>query len=336
MTRPIHIIGAGGIGVAMGYALANAGRQVTMVEKNAEKLEAGQQQGLQVEGHAPIKDIPFIAFDSWQEPDDALLLLCTKTFNNAEVLESINKKDLIIPVQNGYDELLDQQPHFGEAIASYVSECDRQRPFTRITREGELHVGQRKQTTDENKAILAELAETLKGNPLFEVLLVDDVLPYKRTKLMYNAAISPLAASAGVDNATLLSDKLVKTYFFKLILENYSILKYNNLELAKIGPFHPDTVSKILRIPGLPEIMAQSFKPSLRGTYCSMAPDMGSAQTEIEAYNGYLVKLAGNMPCPYNRAAVEMVRKITNDRLQPGYKHLFIMQRELQAQGINT
>lgn len=336
MIRPIHIIGAGGIGVAMGYALATAGRQVTMVEKNPEKIAAGQLQGLQVEGHAPVTNISFVAFDEWQEPDGALLLLCTKTFNNAEVLEKINKKDLIIPVQNGYDELLDQQPHFGEAIASYVSECDRQRPFTRITREGELHVGQRKQTTAENKAILAELAETLKGNPLFEVLLVADVLPYKRTKLMYNAAISPLAASAGVDNATLLSDKLVKNYFFKLILENYAILKHNNMDLAKIGPFHPDTVSKILRIPGLPEIMAQSFKPSLRGTYCSMAPDMGSPQTEIEAYNGYLVKLAGNMPCPYNRAAVEMVRTITNDRLQPDYKHLFIMQRELQAQGIKT
>ncbi len=336
MTRSIHIIGAGGIGVAMGYALAGAGRHITMVEKNTDKVAAGNQGGLQVEGHQPITGIPFVSFADWQEPEDSILMLCTKTFNNEEVLAKISNRDLIIPVQNGYDTLLDQQPHFGEAIASYVSECERQRPFTRITRAGELHIGQRKPTTDDNKAILSDLAQSLSNNPLFEVLLVDDVLPYKRTKLMYNAAISPLAASAGVDNATLLSDRLVKNYFFKLILENYGILKNAGLELAKIGPFHPDTVSKILRIPGLPEIMAQSFKPSLRGTYCSMAPDMGSPQTEIEAYNGYLVKLAGNMPCPYNRAAVAMVRTITEQRLKPDYQHLFIMQRELQAQGIKA
>lgn len=336
MIQSIHIIGAGGIGVAMGYALANSGLKITMVEQNTNKVDSGNKEGLQVEGHPTIKNISFIAFDEWQQPDNTITMLCTKTFNNAEVLERIYNKHLIIPVQNGYDELLDQQEHFGEAIASYVSECERDRPYTRITREGELHIGLRQQTSNENKAIVAELAASLKGNPLFEVLLVDDVLPYKRTKLMYNSAISPLAASAGVDNATLLSDKLVKKYFFKLILENYSILKNAKFELAKIGPFHPDTVSKILRIPGLPEIMSHSFKPSLRGTYCSMAPDMGTPQTEIEAYNGYLTKLAGDLPCPYNRAAVHMVRTITKERLQPDYQHLFIMQRELQAQGIKT
>ena len=36
--RPVHIIGAGGIGIAVGYALFNAGRQVTLIEKDPEKL----------------------------------------------------------------------------------------------------------------------------------------------------------------------------------------------------------------------------------------------------------------------------------------------------------
>jgi len=162
------------------------------------------------------------------------------------------------------------------------------------------------------------------------------VLPYKATKLMYNAAISPLAASAGVDNATLLSDTLAKRYFFKLILENYAILKHAKKPMATIGPFHPDTVSKILKTPGLPEVMAIFFKPSLRGTYCSMAPDMGSAHTEISAYNGYLVDLAADLPCPYNRAAVNMVNTITEKRLKPDYSHLFLMKEELKKQGIGV
>ena len=40
----------------------------------------------------------------------------------------------------------------------------------------------------------------------------------------------------------------------------------------------------------LGKLMAQFFRPSLRGTYCSMSPDMGSGRTEIDAYNGHLVQ----------------------------------------------
>ena len=48
---------------------------------------------------------------------------------------------------------------------------------------------------------------------LFSVELVDDIRPYKAIKLMYNAAISPLAAAAGVDNGELLTDGLGKKIF---------------------------------------------------------------------------------------------------------------------------
>ena len=332
---PVHIVGAGGIGVALGYSLARNGCDVTMVESEAEKVEHGNHDGLLVEGYDAIK-VPFVNFDQWQSSGDVLTLLCTKTFHNAGVLTKIANEQKVIPVQNGYDSLLDSKSHYGEGIASFVSECERNRPLTRITREGEFHLGPRRSASAEEKEVLSQLSSMLNGTPLFENILVDDVLPYKATKLMYNAAISPLAASAGVDNATLLSDSLAKRYFFKLILENYAILKNANKSMATIGPFHPDTVSRILKTPGLPEIMAIFFKPSLRGTYCSMAPDMGSAHTEIDAYNGYLVELAGELPCPYNRAAVNMVKTITERRLQPDYTHLHIMEDELRKQGIGA
>ena len=108
--------------------------------------------------------------------------------------------------------------------------------------------------------------------------LVDDVRPYKAAKLMYNAAISPLAAGAGVDNAALLTDPLANRLFFALLLENHAILRHAGVPLARIGPFHPDVVARILRTPLLPQLMSHFFRPSLRGTYCSMAPDMGSGQ----------------------------------------------------------
>ena len=223
-SYPIHIIGAGGIGVALGFSLARNGCDVNMIESQAEKVAHGNKNGLIVEGYDAIK-VPFTSFEHWAATDEALTLLCTKTFNNTDVLKKIVNKQKIIPVQNGYDISLDNNSHFGEGIASFVSECERDRPVTRITRDGEFHLGPRRTASEDEMSILSELSSMLKDTPLFKVELVDDVLPYKATKLMYNAAISPLAASAGVDNATLLSDKLAKRYFFKLILENYAILK---------------------------------------------------------------------------------------------------------------
>jgi len=142
-----------------------------------------------------------------------------------------------------------------------------------------------------------------------------------------NAAISPLAASSGVDNAELLTDRQAKRLFFGLLQENYRILRNAGVPLARIGPFHPDTVSRILRTPGLAAAMAVFFRPSLRGTYCSMAPDIGTGRTEIDAYNGHLIRLAGDFPCPLNRAAYALVNRVVNESLAPARDHLrFLVQ----------
>jgi 2-dehydropantoate 2-reductase len=176
--------------------------------------------------------------------------------------------------------------------------------------------------TATERADLAALAAALAAAGLFPIELVEDVRPYKAAKIMYNAAISPLAAAAGVDNGELLRDPLAKRLFLGLLRENYAILRHARVPLARIGPFHPDTVSRILRTPGLPSLMAVFFRPSLRGTYCSMAPDISTGRTEIEAYNGHLIRLAGDFPCPLNRAAFALIDKIVKERLAPHREHL--------------
>jgi 2-dehydropantoate 2-reductase len=274
-------------------------------------------------------------FKDWTPAKEACVLLCTKTYDNPAVLDRLGNEVRLVPVQNGFDALLDQRNHAGEGIASFVSECDRGRPVTRITRPGCLHIGPRREANATEQAELDSLASALTNGGLFPVERVTDVRPYKAAKLMYNAAISPLAAAAGVDNGELLTDPVAKRLFFALLLENYAILRHAGVPLARIGPFHPDTVSKILRTPGLPSLMAVFFRPSLRGTYCSMSPDVGSGRTEIEAYNGHLVRLAGAYPCPLNRAALAMMQSIVTQRLAPNREHLHKMLASLRKGGWN-
>lgn len=324
IDEPIHILGAGGIGVAIAWCLLRDGKDVTLVDSNKVKILAGQKNGLTVVDQG-TEHPAFIDFEDWIPPARGLILLCTKTYDNPSVLSRLQDKSSLIPIQNGFDPQLEKCNHSGEAIASFVSECLRDQPITRITRPGCLHIGARREVGEAEREVLALLGKSLATVDLFPLEIVADVRPYKAAKLMYNAAISPLAAAAGVDNGELLGDPLANRLFFALLQENYGILQNARIPLAKIGPFHPDTVSRILRTPLLPALMAVFFRPSLRGTYCSMAPDMASGHTEIEAYNGHLIRLARDFPCPINRAALAMINKIVDEKLPVQRQHLQTM-----------
>src|SRR5262249_8316530 len=136
-----------------------------------------------------------------------------------------------------------------EGIASFVSECLPHRPHTRVTRRGKLHLGARgappfpAPSASEGVGALADL---LKRTSLVRVTQVADILPYKYAKLMYNAAISPVAAAAGLDNGQLLSVPKARRLFFDLLRENHAILSGAGIALERIGPFHPTTVQRIL------------------------------------------------------------------------------------------
>lgn len=307
------VIGAGGVGCAVGYALLQAGADVDFVDANAAKVEQGNIAGVGIVGR-PSQPARFTSFQDWQPDDSRLTILCTKCYDNAAVLARLPVSALLLPIQNGFDDQLNAFGHAAEGIASFVSECEPHRPITRITRPGDLHLGRRYGTSPE---WLPTVAAQLRSAKLFHVVEVADIHPIKHVKLMYNAAISPLAAAAGMDNGMLLQMPQVRRLFFAFLRENYAILKAANKPLGKVGPFHPDTVMRILSRPWIAAAFARAFTPSLRGTYCSMSGDIERGRTEVMNYNGQLVAWAGNTPCPLNRQAVAIVERMARDRIPP-------------------
>ncbi len=319
--------------MTLGWSLARAGWGVTMVDANPAKLSAGRREGISVDGVSGHR-VAFCAFADWTPPADAVLLLCTKTFDNAAVLARLPERRLLVPVQNGFDPALLASDHPCEGIASFVSQCERGRPATRITRPGELYLGGRRLLAPSERALLNELAAGFLRGGLKPVQVVDRIDPYKSSKLMYNAAISPLAAAAGIDNGQLLGDGLAQRLFFALLRENYAILRRGGVRLARIGPFHPRVVDAILRVPGLARLLARAFRPGLSGTYCSMAPDMGSGRTEVAAYNGHLERLAKGTGCPINHAVLRMMGAMQEKGLSPGRERLVELGDTLSAGGV--
>lgn len=304
----VTIVGAGGIGSAVGHALRAAGTVVTFVETEARKIESGRRDGMTVS-----------SFADWQPPEYGVILLCVKCYDNAAVLPKIPRTATLIPIQNGFDPRLDSFGHSSEGIASFVAAGSPDRIETSITRPGELHLGPR--TGRKLSSGLNWFMKTLDvpgTRKWFVPKLVANILPIKHTKLMYNAAISPLAAAAGIDNGELLGDPNARKLFFALIQENYSILAAAGIELGRVGPFHPRTVARILRRKWLARAMAKFFEPSLRGTYCSMAGEIEKGRTEIDNYNGHLLRLAeGRIDAPMNRAVFDLVKRMERERVKP-------------------
>ena len=321
------IIGAGGIGCALADALLCGGIPVQLVECNPRKVDWCAANGVGFTD-GPLRSVPIIHFDAWVPSASSLTLLCVKCFDNTTVLHRIPDTTELIPVQNGFEQELITRCHH-EGIASFVSECEPETTRAHWSRDGELHLGPSNATEPSRAASdqFTQLTRTLKEHGRFSVVEVPNVLPYKYTKLMYNAAISPLAAITGLDNGALLTLPEARRIFFHFLRENHGILSRAGIPLKTIGPFHPDTVQRILRIPLLAQLMAPFFARSLHGTYCSMSGDIELGRTEIEQFNGHLCALANNHYCPLNQAACALVRRMADERATPSLDQLKALTR---------
>jgi 2-dehydropantoate 2-reductase len=317
----VFVVGAGGIGCAVGYALRAGDLDITFVDSDERKVEWGNRYGVGLDRH-PFLPARFVHFEEWHPPEESIVLLCTKCFDNATVLARLPSSVSVMPIQNGFDRALMQHSTI-EGISSFVSECLPKRTHTQITRDGDLHIGRRgRNEGDLPPPTMEKLIQVLDRHGSFRVKRVLDVLPYKYSKVMYNAAISPLAAVAGLDNGQLLTIRKARKLFFQILRENYGILKAAGVPLGVVGPFHPDTVDRILRLPMIARVMAWPFSLSLRNTYCSMSGDIPKGRTEIDYFNGHLIELAGNRDIPLNRLVYDLVKRMAKERATPAPQRL--------------
>src|SRR5262245_4420710 len=136
----VVIVGAGGIGCAVGHTLAGNGVSVVYVERDYARRADGEANGVRVEG-LPERPARFISFDEWRPAGGEVVLICTNCYDTAGILGRLGGVTGIVPVQNGFDEALEALHPPAEGIASFVSEATPARAHTRITRAGALHLG---------------------------------------------------------------------------------------------------------------------------------------------------------------------------------------------------
>jgi 2-dehydropantoate 2-reductase len=148
---------------------------------------------------------------------------------------------------------------------------------------------------------------------------------------MYNAALSPLAAMGGLDNGQVLLRPRVRELFLALLRENHAILTAAGVPLGRVGPLATPTVARVLARPWLARPLAWLFARALRGTYCSMAGELGSGRNEVPNYNGHLLTMAGDVACPINRLVVALAERMDLRRLPAHPDRLDELWRALRA-----
>jgi 2-dehydropantoate 2-reductase len=335
----VDVVGAGAIGVTVGYALLAGGVPVRFVEKDTHKVAAGNRHGVRL-GTEPPRPAEFLLFDRWQPRPDRWVILCTKCYDNPVVLERLNPRIPLLPIQNGLDPALEAFPHSYAGIAAFVAQAQQEEPAARITRRGPLYVGRRHgpegdgpsrgNGPDHGNGIrrgdgsdrgesAAALVTALRRSGHLHVRWKDNIRPIQAAKLWYNAAIAPLATLAGVDNAALLEHPALRRLFIALLRENYRILCQAGVRLGWLGPLPPPLVARVLRCRPLVALLAPFFARSLRGTYCSMSGDLTRGRTEVDAYTGALLHLArqAGVPAPLNTVLYELLQQAAACRLRP-------------------
>ena len=120
-SADVFIVGAGGIGCAVGYALRAGDFDVTFVEADEQKVAWGRRHGVGLD-ELPLLPARFVHFQEWRPPENSFVLLCTKCFDNATVLARLPASVRLMPIQNGFDRAL-MKRSIVEGISSFVSEC---------------------------------------------------------------------------------------------------------------------------------------------------------------------------------------------------------------------
>ena len=309
-TTQVYVVGAGGIGCIASWVLSASGYRVCVVEADSCRREWISQHGIQLSGWGTVRPL-MIDPANFQHLDVNRVIVCVKSFDNPTVIPMVKHCKSVLMIQNGIDPRLNEIAHRTDGIVSFIGEAEKGTGRVRLSRLGALYLGCAfKNSAKEASALwLRDLCPAFRRLGI-RVSGVGDILPYRNMKFVYNCAISPLASAAGVDNGKLLSDASLRKLFLGLLIENIAIMRAGGHALAKVGPFSPDRVAAILSSPWLARVLGYWFERSLRGTYCSMSDDFISGRTELPQYLGYLLEIAGPLPCPVNRLLYQEVQSL--------------------------
>lgn len=335
----VGIYGAGAMGTILGAYIAASGKQIDLITRNKEHVDAMKKHGAHVLGHAD-----FTVRVNAYTPDEMtgvydIIFLMTKQRENAKILAMLKDflaaDGVICTMQNGLPE-----PSVIEAVGS--KRCLGCAVSWGATAVG---FGQVELTSEKEKMTFA-LGSMHGYNKWIEpvkeylecagkVTVEENFFGARWAKLVINSAFSPLSALTGMTFGAVAKEKYSKRLALALLNEAFDVAEQCGVEIA---PIQGHDIVKIFRCNGglkawaakliLPFAM-RSHKSLVSGMYADLA---AGKKCDIDFINGIIRRLGKkfDVNTPVTDAVIEAIhqiergeRKISRDNTKNIYDEVY-------------
>jgi 2-dehydropantoate 2-reductase len=295
----IIIVGAGAMGCLFGGLLAEAGREVRLLDIHPDQARIINERGVRIVRHGVERTV---RVDCFVEPEQAgqadLVLLFVKHGHTLEAARSarrlIGRRGHVLTLQNGMGN--------GEIIAPVIGP---DRLLCGTTAQGAMVLGPgRVQHSGAGPTVIgpwqggdttvAEQAALLLDSSGIAATAVADIRPVLWAKLFANVGINAITALAGIRNGELLDLEETRALVAEAVDEAVAVAQALQVEVAE------DVTACVFDI-----------ARATASNRSSMGQDVDAArQTEIGAINGYIVDRAEELgiEVPVNRTLARLIR----------------------------
>lgn len=315
----VAIYGAGAMGTILGAYIAASGKQIDLITRNKEHVDAMKEHGAHVLGHAD-----FTVRVNALTPDEMtgvydIIFLMTKQRENAKILATLHdflsQDGVICTMQNGLPE-----PSVIEVVGS-------KRCLGCAVAWGATSVGFGEVELTSKKEKMTFALGSMHGynkwiEPVKEYLecagkvtVAENFFSARWAKLVINSAFSPLSALTGMTFGQTAKNKYSKRLALALLNEAFAVAEQCGVEIA---PIQGHDIVKLFKCDGgakawfarliLPLAM-HSHKDLVSGMYADLA---AGRQCDIEFINGIIQRLGNKfgVDTPVTDAVIKFIHEI--------------------------
>ncbi len=328
----IAIYGAGSLGTILGAYITKAGTDVDLINRNKEHVAGLKKKGAHITGTVDFSVPVRAMLPSEMNGKYDIIFLMTKQLENAKVVKGLlpylKKDGVICTAQNGLPEV----PIAGIIGADRTYGC--------IIEWGATLLGSGVcELTSEPDSIgfgLGAMDNKITGKideikKILELMgpveIENNFLGARWAKLVINCTFSGMSAVLGCTFGEVAADKRSRLCALRILRECIDVAHGSGV---RIEPLHGKDIVKLFYYNNwFKEKFSMALLPFAikkhRLLRASMLQDLEKGKKcEIDALNGavcHSARIAG-IPTPYNDRVVEVVRKIENGELKPGFDNL--------------
>ncbi len=316
--RSIAVIGAGAIGGITAAYIAQAGYEVQLVCKHADKAERFTREGIRLTGirgehYVKLKAVADIAQLSGK-PD--IVLIVTKAYDMPDaarrVLPFLNEDSFVVSMQNGICvEALAEVVGANRAVGCVVGWG------STMLGDGTLNM------TSEGDFVIGSLESGIDLLPLQEVLnsvvptrVSDHIIAELYSKMIVNACITSLGVLSGLYLGQIMKKRAARDIFISIIREAVSVANAMKLTIEPYGgklDYYAlirggsamDSLRRHLTI----RVIGFKYR---RLKSSSLQSIKRGRPTEVDYFNGYIAKKGTELgiATPVNTRITQMIKEI--------------------------